>query len=112
MQQTTSETVVIEAVATKERRRTRRTKIARPMLARPVDPKNKKKEEVQSSVNSSRDGLYFATEATHYYVGMHLNVTLGYSPNDPCNYQSLGEVVRIDRLEDGRFGIAVKIHML
>ena len=57
------------------------------------------------------DGLYFTTQATHYYVGMHLNVTLGYSPNDPCNRQSFGEVVRTDRLEDGRFGIAVKIHM-
>jgi hypothetical protein len=42
---------------------------------------------------------------------MHLNVTLGYAPNDPCNHQSFGEVVRIDRLEDGRFGIAVKIHL-
>jgi len=111
MERNTRETVVIEAVAEKERRRTRRTKIARPTLARPVDPKYKHKEEVQSSVNSSRDGLYFTTEAKRYHVGMHLNVTLGYTPNDPFNYQSLGEVVRIDRLDDGRFGIAVKIRL-
>jgi hypothetical protein len=66
---------------------------------------------VQSSVNASRDGLYFTTSATHYRIGMHLSFTLGYAPNDPCNSQSLGEVVRIERLEDGRFGIAVKVNL-
>jgi hypothetical protein len=111
VERTTVERAVIEAVAERERRRTRRTKVSRPVLASPVDPKYEHKEEVQSSVNSSRDGLYFTTQAQHYYVGMHVNVTLGYAPNDPCNYQSLGEVVRIDRLEDGHFGIAVKIRL-
>jgi hypothetical protein len=111
MERTTTEKAVIEAVAQKERRRSRRAKIARPMLASPSDPRSKHREEVQSSVNASRDGLYFTTRATHYHLGMHLNVTLGYAPNDPCNQASLGEVVRIDRLDDDRFGIAVKIHL-
>jgi len=111
MTRTKSETVVIEAVAVKERRKSRRAKISRPMLASPSDPKYKNKEEVQSSVNASRDGLYFTTQAGHYRVGMHLNVTLGYAPNDPCNSSSLGEVVRVDRLDDARFGIAVKIRL-
>ena len=109
MEQTTTEKAVIEAVPEKERRGARRVKISRPMLARPSDPKYK--EEVQSSVNASRDGLYFTTQAKHYYVRMRLSVTLGYSPNDPCNSTSFGEVVRIDWLKDDRFGIAVKIHL-
>jgi hypothetical protein len=109
MKQTTTEKAVIEAVAEKERRRARRVKISRPMRARPSDPKYK--EEVQSSVNASRDGLYFTTRAKHYYVGMRLSVTLGYAPNDPCNSASFGEVVRIVRLKDGSFGIAVQIQL-
>lgn len=111
MERTIGEKAVKEAVAEKERRRSRRAKISRPMLASPSDPKYKHKEEVQTSVNTSRDGLYFTTRAGHYHVGMHLNITLGYTPNDPCNSPSLGEIVRIDRLEDGRFGIAVKINL-
>ncbi len=111
MKQNTNENVVVEAVAEKERRKSRRAKISRPMLASPTDPQYKNKEEVQSSVNASRNGLYFTTRAGHYHVGMHLNITLGYAPNDPCNSPSLGEVVRVDRLDDGRFGVAVKIHL-
>jgi hypothetical protein len=111
MKQTTSEKTVIEAAAAKERRKARRAQISRPMLVSPSDPKYKNKEEVQTSVNASRNGLYFITQAGHYHAGMHLNITLGYAPNDPCNSPSLGEVVRVDRLDDGRFGIAVKIHL-
>jgi PilZ domain-containing protein len=109
MGQTTAQTAVIVPVAEKERRAARRVKISRPILARPSDPKYD--EEVQNTLNTSRDGLYFATRAKHYHVGMRLSVTLGYSPSDPCNSASFGEVVRIDRLEDGRFGIAVQIRL-
>ena len=107
MKKPTTETVVIAPVAERERRASRRVKIARPLLARPSDPKYK--EEVHTTLNASRDGLYFTTRAKHYYVRMRLKVTLGYAPNDPCNSVSFGEVVRIEQLEDGRFGIAVRI---
>jgi hypothetical protein len=106
MQQET-ETAVIVAVAEEERRANRRVRISRTILARPADPKYQ--EEVQTTLNSSRDGLYFETQAKHYRLGMHLDVTLGYAANDPCNTRSVGKVVRVDRLEDGRLGIAVRI---
>jgi hypothetical protein len=109
MEQTTTQKAAIRAVAERERRGARRVKISRPMLARPSD--RRYNEEVQSSVNASRDGLYFTTRANHYHVRMRLGVTLGYAPNDPCNSESFGEVVRIDRLKDGRFGIAVQIKL-
>jgi hypothetical protein len=96
-----------DARGPKDRRRGRRVKISRLTLVRPSDPKYK--EEVHATLNNSRDGLYFTTRAKHYYVGMHLSVTPGYVPNDPCNSVSLGEVVRIDPLRDGNFGIAVRI---
>lgn len=111
MNKRTTETAVIVPVAEKERRANGRIKIARTILARPSDPKYREKEEVQTTLNSSRDGLYFRTNAGHYYVGMHVGVILGYEPNDPCKSTSFGEVVRVDRLKDGGFGIAVQIQL-
>src|SRR3984893_4201480 len=109
MKKPTTETVVIAPVAEQELRASRRVKISRPLLARPSDPKYK--EEVQTTLNSSRDGLYFRPRAKHYYVGMRVSVILGYAPNDRCNSKSCGEVVRIDRLQDDSFGIAVQIQL-
>jgi len=109
MKKPTTETAFIAPVAKQEHRASRRVKISRPLLARPSDPKYK--EEVQTSLNTSRDGLYFRTRANHYYVGMRVSVILGYAPTDRCNSTSYGEVVRIDRLKDGSFGIAVQIQL-
>jgi PilZ domain len=109
MTKPTTETIVIAPVVGKERRANRRVKIARPLLARPSDPKYE--EEVQTTLNASRDGLYFRTQSKHYYVGMRVSVILGYDPMDRWNSRSFGEVVRINRLEDGRFGIAVQIQL-
>jgi hypothetical protein len=108
MKKPTTETAVI-APAKQEHRASRRVMISRPLLVRPSDPKYK--EEVQVTLNTSRDGLYFRTRLKHYRVGMRVSVILGYIPNDCCNSTSLGKVVRIDRLEDGGFGIAVHIEM-
>jgi hypothetical protein len=109
MKKPTTETAVIAPAAEQEHRVNRRVKMSRKVLARPSDPKYK--EEVQVTSNTSRDGLYFRTRVKHYYVGMRVSVILGYIPNDRCNSTSLGKVVRIDRLEDGSFGIAVHIEM-
>lgn len=107
MRQTTAETAVIVQVAQEERRKGRRVKISRPMLVRPSNPKHE--EEVRTTLNASRDGFYFTTQAEHYFVGMRLSAIFGYAPTDRCNSASVGKVVRIDRLEDGCFGIAVEI---
>jgi hypothetical protein len=109
MKKPMTETAVIALAGQHEHRVSRRVKISRPLLARPSDPKYK--EEVQVTLNTSRDGLYFRTRVKHYYVGMRVSVILGYMPNDRCNSTSFGKVVRIDRPEDGSFGIAVHIEM-
>ena len=109
MKKPTTETVVIAPDAQRERRASRRVKIARPLLARPSDPKYK--EEVQSTLNTSRDGLYFRTRSKHYYVGMRVSVILEYASTDRGNSAYFGDVVRIDRLKDGSFGIAVQIRV-
>jgi hypothetical protein len=76
----TTETVVIAPVSGKEHRASRRVMISRPLLVRPSDPKYK--EEVQVTLNTSRNGLYFRTQAKHYHVGMRVSVILGYIPNE------------------------------
>jgi hypothetical protein len=109
MKKPTTETAFIAPTGEQEHRASRRVKLSRPLLVRPSDPKYK--EEVQVTLNTSRDGLYFRTQAKHYHVGMRVSVILGYIPNDRCNSTSLGKVVRIDQLEDGSFGIAVHIEI-
>jgi hypothetical protein len=108
MKKSTTETAFITQSG-QEHRASRRVKVSRPLLVRPSDPKYR--EEVQVTLNTSRDGLYFRTRLKHYHVGMPVSVILGYTPNDRCNSTSFGRVVRIDRLEDGSFGIAVQIEL-
>jgi hypothetical protein len=93
----------------KERRLGTRVKMSKPMLARPTDPKYK--EEVVTTLNVSRYGLYFETRAEHYYLGMHLSVIFPFAPEDPIHAPVLGVVVRIDKLTEGNHGVAVRLAM-
>src|SRR5947209_5315458 len=90
-----------------EGRRRLRLKYSRPV---PVasEAKNGYVEEVRTTLNVSRDGLYFTTSLEHYRVGMLTAVTFPYSPADPVKMEEIGEVVRVERLGDGRTGIAVR----
>jgi len=109
MNKPTTEKAVVSPTAKQEQRANRRVKVSRPVLTRPSDPRYK--EEVEVTLNTSRDGLYFSTHAKHYRVGMGVSIVLGYTPNDRCNSTSYGQVVRIDPLEDGSFGVAIHIQM-
>ena len=104
--QNTAKSLVTSPKA-QERRTNPRVNIAMPLLARPFDPKYK--EELQTSSNTSRNGLYFQTRSKHYSVGMRVSVILGYAPGSRCNSPAYGEVVRIDRLNDGGLGVAFRI---
>ncbi len=95
-----------------ERRRTDRVEIALPLRARPYDSKDASFDDICTTLNASRDGVYFSTESQAYRIGMQLRVTFPYS-NLPHsrNVDFLGRVVRIDTLADGRLGIAVDLQM-
>jgi hypothetical protein len=99
---------VIEWV--EDRRRTERVDVSMPVRVCSSDGQPDKFEEVSSTLNASRDGLYFATKAQSYKVGMSLVVTFPYSHTTERNVHFLGKVVRIDALSDG-FGIAVELMM-
>jgi PilZ domain len=104
-----TENSLVAAQVPQERRSSRRVNIDMPLLARPFHPEYK--EEVQTTSNTSRDGLYFHTPSKHYCVGMRVSVILGYGPDNRYNSPAYGQVVRIDRLKDGGLGVAVQIQM-
>jgi hypothetical protein len=66
-------------------------------------------EEIRPTLNVTWDGLYFATSIGHYFSGMVVYVTRGFQSSDPANREKLGTVVRVDKMKEGRWGIAVHL---
>jgi hypothetical protein len=94
------------------KRRSRRAKIARILRVRPSDPKDEHFEDLPVSINTSKEGVLFKTRRTTYYPGMRVFVTFPYSsPHDPMNCEYVAQVVRVDKLPNERFGVAVNLLM-
>jgi hypothetical protein len=99
-------------VPVSELRRGRRAKLTRPMRVRPSEPRDDHFEDLPTSVNASKHGIYFVSRVSSYYKGMRVFVTFPYtSAHDPMNSEYLAEVVRIDTLPNNKFGIAVDLKM-
>ena len=96
----------------KDRRRKSRTRLPLVIRVRPSSPGVADFDEILPTLNASREGIYFASKNRAYRRGMRVFITYPYvdSPGS-INRESLGEVVRIDQLDDGRRGIAVAILM-
>jgi PilZ domain len=95
-----------------EQRRSRRAKIAKPLRVRPSDPRDEHFEDLPVSINASKEGIYFHTRRSNYYKGMRLFVTFPFaSQHDPMNCEYVAEVVRVENLPNGRFGIALNLKM-
>lgn len=93
-----------------ERRRSRRIRIGQPLRVRPSDPKDSQFEEINVTANVSRDGIYFVSQKASYHEGMRLFVAVPHHlPHEPQDREYLGQVVRVDTLLEGRFGIAVQL---
>ncbi|HXX99927.1 MAG TPA: hypothetical protein VEI54_03340 [Candidatus Limnocylindrales bacterium] len=96
----------------KDKRRSRRAKIVKPLRVRPSEPRDEHFEDLPVSVNASKEGIYFQTRRSNYYKGMRLFVTFPFSSvNDPMNCEYVAEVVRVENLPNGRFGVAVLLKM-
>jgi hypothetical protein len=92
-----------------ERRRTRRVRMTQTLRVRPTNPKDGSFEEIGSTKNMSQDGLYFVTDRPVYYEGMRLLLTVPYqTSSSQQNYEYLGQIARIDELDKGQRGIAVR----
>jgi hypothetical protein len=96
----------------KEARRNRRAKIAKPLRVRPSEPRDDHFEDLPISVNASKEGIYFHTRRDNYYKGMRVFVTFPFtSAHDPMNCEYVAEVVRVEKLANGRFGVALHLKM-
>lgn len=95
-----------------DNRRNRRAKIAKPVRVRPSEPRDDHFEDLPISVNASKEGIYFTTRLHSYYPGMRVFVTFPYSsPHDPMNCEYVAQVVRVEKLENGKSGVAVHLQM-
>ncbi len=95
-----------------EQRRSRRAKIARTVRVRPSEPRDEHFEDLPISVNASKEGIYFTTRRETYYPGMRVFVTFPYSsPHDPMNSEYVAQVVRVEKLPNKKFGVAVHLLM-
>jgi hypothetical protein len=95
-----------------QKRRSRRAKIAKPLRVRPSDPRDEHFEDLPISINASKEGIYFQTRRPNYYKGMRLFITFPFaSAHDPMNCEYVAEVVRVESLANGRFGIAVHLKL-
>ena len=95
-----------------DKRRSRRAKIAKPLRVRPSEPRDEHFEDLPISVNASKEGIYFHTRRSNYYKGMRVFVTFPFSSqHDPMNCEYVGEVVRVETLPKGRFGVALHLSM-
>jgi hypothetical protein len=95
-----------------DKRVSRRAKIARPVRVRPSEPRDDHFDDQPISVNVSKSGIYFVTRQKSYYPGMRVFVTFPYSsPHDPMNCEYVAQVVRVEKLENGKTGVAVHLQM-
>jgi hypothetical protein len=89
-----------------ERRREPRETDARPVYLQPAGADGKRFEEVRTMNNFSRSGFYFITHRESYHPGMELFVI----PAFGCfNFEYEAEVVRVESLPFGEFGVAVRL---
>jgi hypothetical protein len=102
---------IIETQQT-EKRLSRRAKVSRMMRVRPSDPDVEHFEELLVSTNESKQGIYFHTHRSDYYQGMRLFITFPFTfVRDPMKCEYLAEVVRVEKLNDERVGVAVRLLM-
>ena len=95
-----------------DKRRSRRAKIAKALRVRPSEPRDEHFEDLPVSINASKEGIYFHTRRPNYYKGMRVFVTFPFSSaHDPMNCEYVAEVVRVENLPNGRFGVALHLIM-
>jgi hypothetical protein len=95
-----------------QKRRSRRAKISKPLRVRPSEPRDDHFEDLPVSINASKEGIYFHTRRPNYYKGMRVFVTFPFtSAHDPMNCEYIAEVVRVENLPNGRYGVALHLKM-
>ena len=100
----------MQQFVTKYHRRSRRITLSLPVRLIPTVPRGEFFEEITKTTTVSREGFYFVTRRDHYQEDMHLFVTLPYHcPRDHSDREYLAQVVRIELLYDGQYGVDVQL---
>ena len=95
-----------------EKRLSGRAKLAKLLRVRPSEPRDEHFADLPVSINVSKNGIFFHTHRSDYYKGMRLFVTFPFTfANDPMSCEYLAEVVRVEKLTNDRFGVAVHLMM-
>jgi hypothetical protein len=95
-----------------EKRLSARAKISRILRVRPSGPDDEHFEELLVSTNVSKHGIYLHTRHSDYYQNMRLFITFPFTfDQDPTKREYLAEVVRVEKLNDDRIGVAVRLIM-
>ena len=94
-------------LAMKDRRGTSRAKLSQHVQLLPFD--SRLSAETTTTRNLSRRGFYFETTLGQYFVGMYVRVTRNFCASDPVSCQEVGHVARVEKLQSGKFGVAVSI---
>lgn len=84
-----------------------RAKVAQPARVRPYD--SRCREEICVTHNVSRKGFYFETSLEHYVPGMYVYVTRNFHPGDLMSREESGDVIRVEKLPSGKWGVAVRV---
>jgi len=93
-----------------EKRGKARLRLGHSIRIRPSVPGPKAVSEVSKTLNISRNGLYFGTIRDCYFKGMRLFVTYPYSSTPGAlNRDYVAEVVRVDQLPNGHYGVAIRL---
>jgi hypothetical protein len=90
-----------------DRRRARRAKVALLIGVRPYNADSSCFEQIHTTANVSRDGIYFTYAHGTYGVGMHLLVTCPYSGSRTEGEGELARVLRADSRADGSSCVAL-----
>jgi hypothetical protein len=101
--------VIQVQISSKERRQAPRENLSLAVRIRPCDPRYSG--EVCTALNVSRTGVYFATSTDHYFPGMNVLVVLNYRAGDPLHRELMGDVVRLEKLDNDKWGVAIRILM-
>ncbi len=92
----------------RELRRLRRTRLPVPVRLQPEDVRIG--DEIATAHNSSLDGVYFTTRRNVYYPGMSLRMAFPYyASSSGIHPECTAHVVRVEKLSDSEWGVALKV---
>ena len=84
-----------------------RVHTSQPICIRPVN--SRYPEETCTSLDISPGGLRFESSSNHYYVGMEVYLTRNDPASDPAKHEEHGSVVRVEKMENGKCHIAIRV---